>query len=137
MNGPIVKDYYSYSALVSSLASGASQSASISIEADSEFVAVKYSYFVDIAGATQTDATKVVPLISMELTDTGSGRSLQNIALPIDTIAGRGDLPFILPQPRRFKAKSTIQFRFTNYSAATTYANIYFVMSGYKVFTLG
>lgn len=132
----VVKDHFVYRAAVDTLAPGASKTSIIQIEADSNFIAVKCSYFADIAGGTQTEDTRVVPLVRIQIQDSGSGRNLQNAAIPIDTIAGRGELPFVLPIPRQFKANANIKVTFDNYSAATTYANVEFVISGYKTFYL-
>jgi hypothetical protein len=133
----IVKDHFIYRAAVDTLAAGSIKTSIIQIEADSSFVAVKCSYFADIAGAPQTEDTRVIPLVRVQIQDSGSGRNLQNFSIPIDTIAGRGELPFVLPIPREFKASSNIKFTFENYSAATTYANVEFILAGYKTFNLG
>ncbi len=133
----LIKDHFVYKAIATALAPAASQTATINIEADAEFVAVKFSYFADIAGAAQTADSKVVPLVRIRIVDSGSGRQLQNAAIPLDSIAGSGQLPFVLPIPRRFKPSSTVQVTFENYSAATTYANVELVMIGYKEFQLG
>lgn len=133
-NQNIIKDHFVYSAKVDTLAAGAIKTSIIQIEADSSFIAVKCSYFADIAGATQTEDSRVVPLVRIQIQDSGSGRNLQNISVPIDTIAGRGELPFVLPIPREFKASANIKVTFENYSAATSYSNVEFVLTGYKTF---
>lgn len=142
MNGnqnqrPHIKDHYTYVAKVSTLAAAASLTDTVTIEADSDFVWVKASYFADIAGAAQTQSTFVVPLVTLVINDSGSGRNLQNEAVPLDSIAGRGLLPFVLPVPRQFKARSSINFTFANYSAATAYANVYLSLIGYKMIYTG
>lgn len=129
------RDYYTYAIEIPTLTVAAAvATGQISIDADSDFVWEKSSYFADVAGAAQTDANKVVPLVSVAITDSGSGRNLQNIPVPIDTIAGRAGLPFLVPSPRVFAANSNITLVFTNYSAATDYANLYYVFIGYKKF---
>ena len=128
------RDYYTYSIEIASIASSASATGQISIDSDSDFVWEKSSYFADVAGAAQTDANKVVPLVTVAITDSGSGRNLQNIPVPIDTIGGRAGLPFLIPSPRVFVANSNITMVFSNYSAATTYENLYYVFIGYKKF---
>ncbi len=134
----IIKDHFIYTARTSTaLAAGASQTVNINLEADANFTAVKMAYFADIAGAAQTEDTKVVPLVRVEIQDSGSGRNLQQIAVPIDSLAGRGNLPFVLPIPRVFSANSTIKVTFTNYSAATSYANVELSFIGFKSFKMG
>jgi hypothetical protein len=129
------KDHYIYAAKVINLAAGTTQSQIISIEADANFVAIKAAYFADIAGAPQTEDSKVVPLVNIQIQDSGSGRNLQNIPIPIDSLAGRGNLPFVFPIPREFSANSSLKISFENYSAATTYANVEFSLIGYKRFS--
>lgn len=132
-----IKDFYTNVAEVSSLAAGASATAIVKVEADASFVLVKMAYFADIAGAAQTDSSRVIPLVNVEFTDSGSGRNLQSSAVPISSLCGDGALPFILPIPRRFQANSNIAVKFTNYSAATPYDNVRIALIGYKEFTLG
>ena len=131
------QDYYTYLFNAgAALAAAANATAVVPVEADSTFVLVKMAYFADIAGAAQTDSTFVVPLVTVSITDTGSGRNLQQNPVPIDAIAGRGQLPFVLPVPREFQANSSIQCTFSNFSAATTYANLRLMLIGYKKYFL-
>lgn len=129
-----ILDYYTYAASFTAIASGASQTQFINIEADADFVIEKMAYFADIAGGVQTDSTRVIPIANIALNDSGSGRNLQNQPIALSSIAGQGDLPFVLPLPRIFKANSTISLTLTNTSAATTYANIQISLIGYKRF---
>lgn len=129
-----VNDHFVYVASCDSLAAAASFTANISIEADSQFVAVKMSYMADLAGAPQTESTRVIPLIDVYITDSGSGRNLQNTGVPIANIAGEGGLPLVLPVPREFKPSSNISITFRNYSMATTYTNVKLSLIGYKRF---
>ena len=117
------QDFYVYADTISSIASGASDTRTVKIEADANFSALKINYFASIAGAAQTADTRVIPLITVQITDQGSGRNLFNQAVPLPVIAGTGELPFLIPLQggRAFRANSSILFTFTNYSAATTY----------------
>lgn len=129
------KDYFTYAVTLASIAGGGAQAqASINFEADTEFTVVKMAYSADIAGAAQTDSSRVIPLVTVQITDSGSGRNLQNSPIPIHTICGEGGLPMVLPIPRTFAPNSTLTFTFTNESAATTYANLRVVLIGYKTF---
>lgn len=128
------KDFYVYGARFQAVAAGIAQTSTINIEADSDFVLVKMALFGDLAGAVQTDSTRVIPLGTLQLLDTGSGRNLFSTPIPVDSIFGNGQLPFVLPIPREFKAKASIQLTFTNFSAATTYTNVWASLIGYKQF---
>lgn len=127
-----VPDHFAYVVRVSALAAGASASASINIEANSDFVWMKTAYNADVAGATQTEDSRVIPLVRMSITDSGSGVNLQNAPVPVSAIAGHEGLPQVLSQPRAFAANSNVSFTFSNYSAATTYANLEVTLIGYR-----
>lgn len=132
---PVHNDSFIYTTpVIASLAPAAQAQVSINFEADTQFVCVKTAYFVDIAGGAQTDSSRVIPLITAALTDSGSGRNLQNSAIPLIAYAGTGELPMIWPNPRPFAPNSTLSFTFTNYSAATTYTNLFFCLIGFKRF---
>ena len=130
-----INDFFVYEEDFSSLASGATSTGTINIQADSDFVLQKFTYFADLAAAAQTDSGRVIPLATVLITDSGSGRNLMESALPISNIFGTGDLPFILPQPKLFLARTTITVVLTNFSASSTY-NIRLSFIGYKVFRL-
>ena len=129
----VIKDFYIYEEDFSALANGATATGSINIQADSDFVLQKLTYFADIAAAVQTDSSRVVPLVTVQITDTGSGRNLMETATPISNIFGTGEIPFILPQPKLFLARSNINITVANFSAGTTY-NLRLALIGHKVF---
>jgi len=120
----IVKAFYSYSVNFAALASGQNDTASFNIEADSDFRLEEISYFADVAQAIQTDASRVIPLINLLITDTGSGRQFMNADQPIFNIAGSGERPFILPEAKLFPKRSTVLVKATNFSAGTTYNTV-------------
>lgn len=138
INGQVRKfilDHFIYSNVaLTSLAPGTSASVTIPIEADSMFTVVKSSYVADILGAAQTDSTRVIPLISVAITDSGSGRQLQNTPVPISSLAGHEGLPMVWPVPREFLASSTITMTFTNNSTGVTYNNVVLSLIGFKSF---
>lgn len=127
-------DFYVYEAEALALVSLTAATDIITIEADSNFVLQKLNYIADIAAAAFTDSTRPIPLITIQLTDTGSGRNLMSNPVPIPSIFGTGQLPFILPNPRVFLRNSTIQVAFANFDAAVTY-NIRLSFIGYKIYT--
>lgn len=130
-----VKDFYIYETQYDALAAGTSQSDNFTVEADSDFMLHKLSYFVDIAAAAQEEATRVIPLVTALITDTGSGRQLSAGAIPVPSYFGSGRLPFILPMPKMFLARSVVQVQVENFSASTEY-NVKLSFIGYKIFRL-
>ena len=131
----IKKDFYIYEEDFSSVASGATATGNINIQADSDFVLQKLTYFADISAAAQTNETRVIPLMAVQIKDTGSGRNLIETVAPVPNIFGTGQLPFILPTPKLFLARSTIAITVENFDAAETY-NLRLSFIGYKIFRL-
>ncbi|MDE2020742.1 MAG: hypothetical protein KGJ13_10435 [Patescibacteria group bacterium] len=131
-----VEDWFTYEIDAAALAAGGTFNGNIQVQADSDFKLVKLAGMTDIAGAAQTDSTRVLPLVSLNIVDSGSGRTLMSNPVPWGSIVGSGPLPFILPVPRIFKARSNIAVTLTNYSAATAY-NLRLSLIGTKIFQLG
>jgi hypothetical protein len=103
------------------------------IEADSYFYMNAFSYTADVAGAALTESTNVIPLVSIILNDSASGRNLMANAVPLPSIFGDGKRPFRLPKPRRVAPTAQITATLTNYSAGTTY-DLWVTLSGFKVY---
>lgn len=132
----LTSDFFIYELDVASIANGASQNVNITIQADSDFCLVKLGITADIAGAAQTSSTQIVPLCTINIVDTGSGRQIFSAPVAIPSLFGNGQLPFILPVPRLFKARSNIAVALANYSNATTYA-LRMAFIGFKRFQQG
>lgn len=131
-----VEDYTVYELDFRSLAVGATASQSIPIQADSAFKWTKACMFASIGafpGAAFTDATRPVPNATVQVQDTGSGRLLYNAPVPVSSVFGYGNLPFILPVERVFAERSAITVTVTNNSAADIY-NLLLSLIGAKVF---
>lgn len=129
----IRRDFYIYEAQALALAAAGTANDVINIEADSDFMLQKMTYEADIAAAAFTFTTNPIPLVTIQLVDTGSGRQLMQNPIPINSFMGDGKLPFYLPNPRKFLRNSTIQIAFANFDAAVTY-NIRLAFIGYKIY---
>lgn len=127
------RDFYIYTVESLALVAGGNSNAIINIEADSDFLLQKFAYEADIAAAAFTFNTKPIPLVTIQLIDSGSGRQLMQNPVPVSSFMGDGQLPFILPNPRKFLRNSTIQIAFANFDAAITY-NIRLAFIGYKIY---
>lgn len=120
---------------IATIAAAAATSNVITFDADSVFCWIKTTYTTDLAGAVQTSSSRVVPLATVNIVDTGSGQSFFNAQTPIPAIAGESaSLPFILPAPQFIQPNSSLQFSWINYSAATTYANLRLQLIGFKIY---
>lgn len=130
------KKFSSYTLAPDTINAGAQGSDVFRVDEASMFVWTKTTYIVDLAGAAQTEATRVVPLLTLQLKDTGSSMELFDVAQPLANIAGTGQIPFLLPAAYLFQPQSTMNGLFTNYSAAENYANITVSLLGYRVYDL-
>lgn len=129
------EDLFIYEIDFSALAPAAQANGVIQIQADSDFKWIKSVYYADIAAAAFTLTTAPVPSVTVQITDGGTGRQITSNAVPVPSIFGRGELPFINPVPRVFRAKSSINITVANFDAAVTY-NLRLSFIGTKVFYL-
>jgi len=132
----VIKDFYIYEEDFVPLLASATGIGSINIQADSDFVVQKLTYFAyaDPTGTLQTPTTRIIPTATVQITDSGSGRNLMEAPVPISNVFGTGELPFILPQPKLFLARTTITVSVTNLDDANVYIRLSLI--GYKVFRL-
>lgn len=130
---PGPRDFYSYTQRVA-FSGAAAQTLSMvfQIEADSYFYMNALSYQADVALAALTDSTNVVPLITIVMFDSGSGRQLMANPVPLNCVAGYNGSPFRLPKPRRFASTAQITATLVNYSAIAY--NLSLCLSGFKVY---
>lgn len=134
-----VQDHFIYIARCpTSLLHSTSQSVSIPIEADSEFVWVKSSYAVavDLASNITLNTSPYPNSIHVSITDSGSGRNLQNRPVSITELAGERGLPLVIPIPRVFKPSSNINLTFTNENTIIDFAMVELALIGFKRFKL-
>lgn len=132
------KDYFFYSVQVPSIDSTTGPvSTPLNIDNDADFYWIASTYqawITPAAPAALTEATNVIPLVYVELQDTGSGRYFQARPIPLPAIAGDGKRPYRLIRPRRFGANTTINMKWTNIVTAGTTYRIEFVLHGYKIY---
>src|SRR5579862_6046377 len=130
---PGPRDFYSYTqrAALAGVV-GTTVALVYQIEADSYFYLNALSFQADAALAALTDGTNVVPLVTIVIFDSGSGRQLMANPTPLNCIAGYNGNPFRLPKPRRFAPTSQITVTMVNYSANAY--NVSFTLSGFKVY---
>jgi len=126
-------DLFFYPINFGSMAAAAVSQGTVTIQADSHFEWMKTVCQGNKNAAAEPWPDNIILPITIFITDTGSGRQLMSAALPVNLIAGRGQLPFINPEDRIFKPSATIQVTATNFGAST-YDNIWFAFAGRKIF---
>jgi hypothetical protein len=131
------RDFYAYQATAVGVAAviGTQATDSIAIEADANFYLTKIAGTGLIADDAPTVAPfGVIPGVSIQINDTGSGRNLFNEAVPLASIAGQAGLPFTLDYPRLVHRNSTLQVTFTQLTDNTAYSDIFLTLIGFKVY---
>lgn len=126
---------YSVAGAANALAAGATNvPVNVNIQADADFLILSQTYDANTANAARTSTTFTVPNASVTLTDTGSGFQMMDQAVPIPSIFGNGQFPFVLPNPKLLTAKATLQVLVTNYDAVAGY-NIRLSFNGVKLYS--
>jgi hypothetical protein len=124
-------DIMFYDTTFATLAPAGSTSSQIQIDSGVDFYWFATTYQTDIAQATLTESSNIMPLITVVINDTGSRKNLMNSPLPVTAIMGPGERPYRLVRPRLFRASSTINFTWVNYASGTTYADFHCTFHGY------
>jgi hypothetical protein len=132
----VATDFFVYHVSIAGLQSATATTESINIQADSDFELQNLTYFATEDNADQTASSRIIPLVDLQITDTGSGRQLFQKALPLINVFGTGELPFILPRPKIFRAKTQISLSLANFNATSTY-DIELSFIGRKIFRVG
>lgn len=126
-------DFYAYNILFQTLNAGTSQTANIQIQADSDFEIQKLTAFAANANTTEP-ANTAMPLVTVLLTDTGSGRQMTDIAVPISSLFGNAQLPFILPNTKILQARAVLAVQISNFGSGVNYSYIQLSFIGRKIF---
>ena len=132
----VLNQPFGYPIRFTTLAAGGTSTNNLTTQAQANFVAQKLTMFADVAGAAQTDSSRVLPLCTIQMTD-ASGNNYFQEATPLPCIFGSAELPYFLTTPITVQARSNLIITLANYSAATTYANVYLFFWGNKVFLDG
>lgn len=112
---------------------GAAAQMNITVAADASFKA----YYLTIAvrqGAVGTELLVVNWAGDVNLNDSAIGKTLMNVPVPVDSLAGNGPWPYNLTPPRIFAARSTIVVTFTSNVATRTECNL--SLHGSKLYKL-
>lgn len=118
-----------------SIAAGGQATGALNIEQDSDFQLVKMSYFCQNGSDDNNElALRALPLATVNIQDTGSGRYLMNGPVALTDLFGTGELPFILPEDKIFVARATIFVQVANYGSSDAVVNLYLSFIGIKNF---
>lgn len=123
---------FTYQTPAITLAGATTTTQIIQFDLDSVFCWLKTTFFTDITA--QLISTQIIPVVSVLITDTGSGQAYSNAAIPIGALAGTAQLPYVEPTPQFIQPNSTLQFQFTNLTATTTYTGLRLQLQGFKIY---
>lgn len=108
----------------------------IQFDNNSTFLWLRSTFTYDVAEAQFEVSTQPVPLITVQIQDTGNGMQFMNAPVPVYEIAGiQSGLPYILPTPQLIQPNASYTWTFANYDAAVNYANIRFQLHGFRLFS--
>jgi len=117
---PLLLTPYGYNLTFSSLAAGASQSQTLNITANADFIMVGLHHRANIAAASQTVSNKTAPLARILLTDSGSNEQFTNAAVDLENYSTNGNIINLFPYPRIISGRSTLTVQVTSYEASAT-----------------
>jgi hypothetical protein len=106
----------------------------VQLQTDSDFELLAITQATDIAGAVQTDSSRVIPLATMTIVQSGTGNDIMPQPVPLSVISGDGRLPFLLPESKIWQGGSTMAITLTRYAVAGTSYNIRLAFIGRKLF---
>lgn len=131
----MAKDFFVYQiSFTSAIAAGAQATSNVTLDADADFLWQKFTSYAQVGSDGQTESARVVPGLSIIITDQASGRQLMNQAIPLPALIGTGPLPFILPTPKIFQSRGTISVQVQNLTDNTSYSQLYLAFVGTKLF---
>lgn len=124
--------FFVYSASISNIAAGSSGSDVVNIQSDSDFIVRQISAQV-LDPSTNGIMDEIDITLLVQINDLGSGASVFDAPLHVRTIAGTASLPFILPVPRLFAARSSIEVVASNPTGSNQPQSLSLALIGEKV----
>ena len=125
-----VNDFFVYPVNFLLLGAAAVVSQIVTFDAGSDFVWYYSSYASDANGASQTQSTRTYPLVDILITPSDTSAQFMQSAVPVTSLFGNAENPFVLAAPRLIPARSSVTFQVTNRDAANT--NLRLALIGVK-----
>lgn len=121
-------EYFTYNTTTGPINAGGVAQSIIQIQSDSDFVVQYMSGVATVAGTTFYN-----PLISVQITDTGSGKTLFSNPALMNLVMGSQGFPFVLSAPRVFAPNTNVKFDFVN-RGVTNYTSVDVSMIGARIY---
>lgn len=84
----------------------------IRLDTDADFELQRLSCFFTVDDGPQTENTRLLPQVSINLLDTGTGRTVFGGYVLTSELFGDGRVPFILPTTHFFKRGAQVQVQY-------------------------
>jgi len=117
---PLLLTPYSYTLTFSSLAPSTSQTQTLSITANADFIYLQTHHHANVANAAQTVNNKTAPLATILITDSGTNEQFTNAAIDLESYSTNGNIINNLPYPRIISGRSTLTVQLSSYEASNT-----------------
>ena len=116
-----------------SIPSNSSGSVSIVIDSDADFEMDSLVYFAFPTSdpSPQTAANRYIPIISINIQDTGTSEFIFSQQIPLDTVCGTAGFPGKLRKPRVFASRSNVTLYYTSTQASDVTLSV--VLRGRKL----
>lgn len=116
---PLLLVPYVYSTIFTTLTQSTSQTATINITANADFICTQFHHraVVDTT-AVQTSATKNAPYVRLLVTDSGTNEQFTNQAVDLEGYSTNGNIVNMLEYPRIISGRSTLTVQVTNFGTA-------------------
>lgn len=124
-------EYYNYNTFIGAVVAGTQDQSVIQVQSDSDFAITYMSGAVVIAGAAVA-----TPIATLQITDTGTGKTFFSAPTLFSLVMGNAGLPFYLPAPRVVAPNTNLQFNFNNIGAAGP-ADVYINLLGARIYYAG
>lgn len=128
-------DFFTYPIQFLALAAGGVATGQITFDASSDFTWYYGCYRAENAAASTniTVNTRIYPLATVLITPTDTSAQFMQAAIPITSMFGNGENPFVMPAPRIIPARSVLTFQVTSQDTALAY-NIFLQLIGKKTY---
>lgn len=128
-----VRSWFVYPVPTVELPAGSSDSATVRIESASDFYWIKATMFAEdnsgIGGGLYDN--RVIPSVDVQIQSSGADRNMFNGYVPVPSVFGFGELPYVLPFPAELLANSEVRFDFRSREPARQ-INLYLALHGWK-----
>lgn len=124
---------YAYPLQFTAVTQNATQTLTINIAANADFVMIGLRHRMWLAAAGQTVSTKNTPIGRLLLIDSGSNEQFTQAPVQLDNYSQNDAKVVDLPYPRVISGRTTLTAQYTNNSPAAESQNVEVMLNGVQV----